>query len=62
LDPRLLHGPPGGIRTHVAPETLGSIHEGGELGYALSHTQTAAAGHGYANVERRATDALQHVG
>src|SRR5713226_6969097 len=28
---------PGGIPSHVAPETLGSIHEGGELGYALSH-------------------------
>src|SRR5215471_16533460 len=28
---------PGGIGSHVAPETPGSIHEGGELGYALSH-------------------------
>jgi len=28
---------PGGIPSHVAPETPGSIHEGGELGYALSH-------------------------
>ena len=27
---------PGGIPSHVAPETPGSIHEGGELGYALS--------------------------
>jgi len=26
-----------GKRTHVAPETPGSIHEGGELGYSLSH-------------------------
>src|SRR5262249_54470603 len=30
---------PGGIPSHVAPETPGSIHEGGELGYALSHAQ-----------------------
>jgi xylulose-5-phosphate/fructose-6-phosphate phosphoketolase len=29
---------PGGIPSHVAPETPGSIHEGGELGYALSHS------------------------
>src|SRR5215467_7647333 len=28
---------PGGIPSHVAPETPGSMHEGGELGYALSH-------------------------
>jgi xylulose-5-phosphate/fructose-6-phosphate phosphoketolase len=28
---------PGGIASHVAPETPGSIHEGGELGYSLSH-------------------------
>ncbi|MGQ4269752.1 phosphoketolase family protein [Nocardiopsis changdeensis] len=28
---------PGGIPSHVAPETPGSIHEGGELGYALAH-------------------------
>ena len=28
---------PGGIGSHVTPETPGSIHEGGELGYALSH-------------------------
>ncbi len=28
---------PGGIPSHVAPETPGSIHEGGELGYVLSH-------------------------
>jgi xylulose-5-phosphate/fructose-6-phosphate phosphoketolase len=28
---------PGGVPSHVAPETPGSIHEGGELGYALSH-------------------------
>src|SRR5690242_2483381 len=28
---------PGGIPSHVAPETPGSIHEGGELGYALLH-------------------------
>jgi xylulose-5-phosphate/fructose-6-phosphate phosphoketolase len=28
---------PGGISSHVAPETPGSIHEGGELGYSLSH-------------------------
>jgi xylulose-5-phosphate/fructose-6-phosphate phosphoketolase len=29
---------PGGIPSHVAPETPGSIHEGGELGYCLSHS------------------------
>ena len=29
---------PGGISSHVAPETPGSIHEGGELGYSLSHS------------------------
>jgi xylulose-5-phosphate/fructose-6-phosphate phosphoketolase len=29
---------PGGIPSHVAPETPGSIHEGGELGYSLSHS------------------------
>ena len=28
---------PGGVPSHVAPETPGSIHEGGELGYALAH-------------------------
>jgi xylulose-5-phosphate/fructose-6-phosphate phosphoketolase len=33
---------PGGIPSHVAPETPGSIHEGGELGYALSHAFGAA--------------------
>src|SRR5246500_5670359 len=32
----------GGIPSHVAPETPGSIHEGGELGYALSHAYGAA--------------------
>src|SRR5678815_3990826 len=35
---------PGGIPSHVAPETPGSIHEGGELGYALSHAFGAAFG------------------
>ncbi len=33
---------PGGVPSHVAPETPGSIHEGGELGYALSHAFGAA--------------------
>jgi xylulose-5-phosphate/fructose-6-phosphate phosphoketolase len=33
---------PGGIPSHVAPETPGSIHEGGELGYALGHAYGAA--------------------
>src|SRR5271155_1073512 len=33
---------PGGIPSHVAPEAHGSIHEGGELGYALSHAFGAA--------------------
>ena len=33
---------PGGIPSHVAPETPGSIHEGGELGYALLHAYGAA--------------------
>lgn len=32
---------PGGIGSHAAPETPGSIHEGGELGYALSHATGA---------------------
>jgi len=32
---------PGGIPSHVAPETPGSIHEGGELGYSLSHAAGA---------------------
>ena len=32
---------PGGIPSHVAPETPGSIHEGGELGYVLSHAHGA---------------------
>jgi xylulose-5-phosphate/fructose-6-phosphate phosphoketolase len=33
---------PGGIPSHASPETPGSIHEGGELGYALSHAYGAA--------------------
>src|ERR1044072_5130122 len=33
---------PGGIPSHVAPETPGSIHEGGELGYSLAHAVGAA--------------------
>lgn len=33
---------PGGIPSHVAPETPGSVHEGGELGYALVHAYGAA--------------------
>ncbi len=33
---------PGGIPSHVSPDTPGSIHEGGELGYALSHAYGAA--------------------
>jgi xylulose-5-phosphate/fructose-6-phosphate phosphoketolase len=33
---------PGGIPSHVAPETPGSIHEGGELGYSLIHAYGAA--------------------
>jgi xylulose-5-phosphate/fructose-6-phosphate phosphoketolase len=33
---------PGGIPSHVAPQTPGSIHEGGELGYSLSHAYGAA--------------------
>ena len=33
---------PGGIPSHVSPETPGSIHEGGELGYSLSHAYGAA--------------------
>jgi xylulose-5-phosphate/fructose-6-phosphate phosphoketolase len=36
---------PGGIPSHVAPETPGSIHEGGELGYALAHAYGAAYDH-----------------
>jgi xylulose-5-phosphate/fructose-6-phosphate phosphoketolase len=33
---------PGGIPSHIAPETPGSIHEGGELGYSLAHAHGAA--------------------
>src|SRR3546814_7453189 len=33
---------PGGIPSHVAPETPGSIHKGGELGYSLAHAYGAA--------------------
>ena len=33
---------PGGIPSHVAPETPGSIHEGGELGYSIAHASGAA--------------------
>src|SRR3954452_20848199 len=33
---------PGGVGSHVTPETPGSIHEGGELGYALAHAYGAA--------------------
>jgi xylulose-5-phosphate/fructose-6-phosphate phosphoketolase len=33
---------PGGVPSHVAPETPGSIHEGGELGYCMSHACGAA--------------------
>jgi len=33
---------PGGVPSHVAPETPGSIHEGGELGYSVSHAYGAA--------------------
>ena len=33
---------PGGVPSHAAPETPGSIHEGGELGYALVHAYGAA--------------------
>ncbi|MFJ6015536.1 phosphoketolase [Streptomyces sp. NPDC092952] len=36
---------PGGVPSHVAPETPGSIHEGGELGYALTHAYGAAFDH-----------------
>ncbi len=36
---------PGGVPSHVAPEVPGSIHEGGELGYALAHAYGAAFDH-----------------
>src|SRR5437588_7971828 len=36
---------PGGIPSHVAPETPGSIHEGGELGYSLLHAYGAVLDH-----------------
>ncbi|MEU9205401.1 phosphoketolase family protein [Streptomyces sp. NPDC048332] len=36
---------PGGVPSHVAPETPGSVHEGGELGYALAHAYGAALDH-----------------
>ena len=41
---------PGGIPSHVSPETPGSIHEGGELGYALSHA--FRRGHGQPRPDR----------
>ena len=44
---------PGGIGSHCTPETPGSIHEGGELGYVLSH----ACGAGFARADRRAAAA-----
>ncbi|WP_329072152.1 phosphoketolase family protein [Streptomyces sp. NBC_01429] len=36
---------PGGVPSHVAPQTPGSIHEGGELGYSLAHAYGAALDH-----------------
>jgi xylulose-5-phosphate/fructose-6-phosphate phosphoketolase len=36
---------PGGIGSHATPETPGSIHEGGELGYSISHAYGAAYDH-----------------
>ncbi|OEV11602.1 hypothetical protein AN219_29635, partial [Streptomyces nanshensis] len=33
---------PGGVPSHVAPQTPGSLHEGGELGYSLAHAYGAA--------------------
>ncbi|MCX4776597.1 phosphoketolase family protein [Streptomyces sp. NBC_01264] len=36
---------PGGVPSHVAPETPGSVHEGGELGYSLAHAYGAAFDH-----------------
>jgi xylulose-5-phosphate/fructose-6-phosphate phosphoketolase len=36
---------PGGIPSHAAPDTPGSVHEGGELGYSLSHAYGAAFDH-----------------
>lgn len=36
---------PGGVASHAAPETPGSIHEGGELGYSLSHAAGAVMDH-----------------
>ncbi|MDU4698456.1 MAG: phosphoketolase family protein [Paenibacillus sp.] len=36
---------PGGVASHAAPETPGSIHEGGELGYSLSHGAGAILDH-----------------
>lgn len=39
---------PGGVPSHVSPQTPGSIHEGGELGYSLVHAYGAAFVWGYA--------------
>ncbi|MFD9366594.1 phosphoketolase [Streptomyces sp. NPDC060020] len=36
---------PGGVPSHVSPETPGSVHEGGELGYSLAHAYGAAFDH-----------------
>ena len=63
---------PGGIPSHCSPETPGSIHEGGELGYSLSHAFGAAfdnpdllvacvVGDGEAETGRRPPVALEQV-
>src|SRR5262249_5502885 len=46
---------PGAIPSHAAPETPGSIHEGGELGYSLAHASGAAAEKGRPPPPRPAT-------
>src|SRR5262245_5049499 len=53
---------PGGIPSHVAPEIPGSIHEGGELGYALSHAFGAAFDNPHLIVACVVGDAEAHTG
>lgn len=52
---------PGGIPSHYAPETPGSIHEGGELGYALSHAYGAVMNNPRKSefVKRSPTEAIE---
>lgn len=52
---------PGGIPSHVAPETPGSINEGGELGYSLAHAYGAAFDNPESRRRRAAHCALERL-